>query len=243
MARVVYGIHPVKEALKTGRVQALFVLEGDSGPALREVHEAALKANVQPIPRTRGALDLLARNGVHQGVLALTGEYPYVEVYDLLEAAKRSGKPPLFLVLDSVQDPQNLGGLVRSAHVLGAHGLIIPRDRAVGVTATVVKAAAGATEHTPIAMVTNLARALEELKAASVWVAGAVAQGGEPPWKVDLKGPIALVLGAEGKGIRPLVLRGCDLLIQIPMAGRVASLNVGAAGACLLYEAVRQRGT
>jgi 23S rRNA (guanosine2251-2'-O)-methyltransferase len=242
MARVVYGVHPVREALKTGRVQALFVLEGESGPALREIFDAAQKANLQPVPRTRAALDLLAHNGVHQGAVAITGEYPYVDVVDILEAAKRSGKPPLIIVLDSVQDPQNLGSLVRSAHVLGAHGVIIPKDRAVGVTATVVKAAAGATEHTYIAQATNLARALEELKAAGVWVAGAVAQGGEPPWKVDLKGPIALVLGAEGKGIRPLVLRGCDLLIQIPMAGRVASLNVGAAGSCLLYEAVRQRG-
>jgi 23S rRNA (guanosine2251-2'-O)-methyltransferase len=241
MARLVYGIHPVREALKAGRVQALFVLEGEAGAALREVIDAAQKANIQPVPRARAALDLIAHNGVHQGAVALTGEYQYAEIEDILEVAKRAGKPPLILVLDSVQDPQNLGALVRSAHVLGAHGLVIPKDRAVGVTATVVKAAAGATEHTSIAQVVNLARALDELKEAGVWIAGAVADGGEPPWQVDLKGPIALVVGAEGKGIRPLVLRGCDLLIQIPMAGRVASLNVGAAGACLLYEAVRQR--
>jgi 23S rRNA (guanosine2251-2'-O)-methyltransferase len=241
MARLVYGIHPVREALKAGRVQALFVLEGEAGVALREVIEAAKIANVQPVPRARAALDLIAHNGVHQGVVALTGEYQYADIRDILEVAKRAGKPPLILVLDSVQDPQNLGTLVRSAHVMGAHGIIVPKDRAVGVTATVVKAAAGATEHTAIAQVVNLARALDELKEAGVWIAGAVADGGEPPWRVDLKGPIALVLGAEGKGIRPLVLRGCDLLIQIPMAGRVASLNVGAAGACLLYEAVRQR--
>jgi 23S rRNA (guanosine2251-2'-O)-methyltransferase len=241
MARLVYGIHPVREALKAGRVQALFVLEGEAGVALREVMEAAKTANIQPVPRARAALDLIAHNGVHQGAVALTGEYQYADIPDILEVAKRAGKPPLILVLDSVQDPQNLGTLVRSAHVMGAHGIIVPKDRAVGVTATVVKAAAGATEHTKIAQVVNLARALDELKAAGVWIAGAVAEGGDPPWKVDLKGPIALVLGAEGKGIRPLVLRGCDLLIQIPMAGRVASLNVGAAGACLLYEAVRQR--
>jgi 23S rRNA (guanosine2251-2'-O)-methyltransferase len=241
MPRVVYGVHPVKEAIRAGRVQVLFIAEGDTGPAMKELVEAAQKANLTPTPRARGALDLLAHGGVHQGAVALTGEYPYAEVDDLLEAAKRSGKPPLIVVLDSVQDPGNLGSLVRSAHVLGAHGIVIPRDRAVQVNATVVKASAGATEHTRIALVTNLARALEELKAAGLWVAGAVADGGEPPWKVDLKGPMALVLGAEGRGIRPLVLRSCDLLIQIPMAGRVASLNVGAAGACLLYEAMRQR--
>jgi 23S rRNA (guanosine2251-2'-O)-methyltransferase len=239
--RVVYGVHPVKEALKAGRVQVLFVAEGDTGPAMKELIEAAQKANVSPTQRARRALDLLAHGGVHQGAVALTGEYPYADLIDLLEAAKRTGKPPLIVVLDSVQDPQNLGSLVRSAHVLGAHGIVIPRDRAVAVNATVVKASAGASEHTRIALVTNLARALGELKAAGLWIAGAVADGGEPPWKVDLKGPTALVLGAEGRGIRPLVLRGCDLLIQIPMVGHVASLNVGAAGACLLYEAMRQR--
>jgi 23S rRNA (guanosine2251-2'-O)-methyltransferase len=239
--RVVYGVHPVKEAIKSGRVQALFLLETDGGPALREVTEAAAKANLQPVLRARGALDLLAHGGVHQGAVAVTGEYPYAELSELIEVGKRAGKPPLLVALDSVQDPQNLGSLVRSAHVLGAHGLVIPRDRAVPVNATVVKASAGATEHMRVALVTNLARALDELKASGLWVAGAVADGGLPPWKVDLKVPLTLVLGAEGRGIRPLVLRSCDLLIQIPMVGRVASLNVGAAGACLLYEAMRQR--
>jgi 23S rRNA (guanosine2251-2'-O)-methyltransferase len=241
MARVVYGVHPVREALRAGRVQALFLAEGDSSPALRGIVDDARAANVQPVSRARAALDALAHGGAHQGALAITGEYPYAQLDELVDAAKRAGVPPLLLVLDSVQDPQNLGALVRSAHVMGAHGLVLQRDRAVGVTATVVKASAGATEHTRIAMVTNVARALEELKAAGLWIAGGVADGGEPPWKIDLKGPIALVVGAEGKGIRPLVLRGCDFLVQIPMVGRVASLNVSAAGAMLLYEAARQR--
>jgi 23S rRNA (guanosine2251-2'-O)-methyltransferase len=178
---------------------------------------------------------------VHQGVVAITGEYPYAQLDEILNVAGRAGVPPLVLVLDSVQDPQNLGALVRTAHVVGAHGIVIPKDRAVGVTPVVVKASAGATEHMKIAQVVNVARALEELKAAGLWVVGAVAAGGEPPWKIDYTGPCALVLGAEGKGIRPLVLRGCDLLVRIPMAGQVASLNVGAAGAMLLYEAARQR--
>ena len=156
--------------------------------------------------------------------------------------AERAGEPPLILVLDSVQDPQNLGALVRTAHVSGVHGIVIPKDRAVGVTPAVVKTAAGATEHVKIATVVNIARALEELKEAHVWVAGAVAAGGsKAPWEIDFRVPIALVLGAEGKGIRPLVLRGCDLLVKIPMFGKVASLNVGAAGAMLLYEVARQR--
>jgi 23S rRNA (guanosine2251-2'-O)-methyltransferase len=242
MPRVVYGVHPVREALRAGRVQALFLIESDAaGPALRELVDAARVAKVEAILRSRFALDQLAHGGAHQGAVAITGEYNYAEVDELLAIARRAGQPPLLLVLDSVQDPQNLGALIRTAHVVGAHGLVIARDRAVGVTPTVVKASAGATEHTRVALVTNIARTLEDLKKANVWIAGAVADGGSLPWKVDLAGPVALVLGAEGKGIRPLVLRSCDLLVQIPMAGRVASLNVGAAGAMLLYEARRQR--
>ena len=243
MSRILYGVHPVKEALRAGRVQALFTLEGESGPALREIHDAARAANIQPVPRPRAVLDELAEGGAHQGVIAVAGEYNYAQLDELLAIARKDGKPPLILVLDSVQDPQNLGALARTAHVVGAHGIVIPKDRAVGVTAVVVKASAGATEHLRIATVTNIARALEELKEAGMWIAGAVAEGGEPPWKVDLTGPTALVLGAEGKGIRPLVLRGCDLLLRIPMAGKVASLNVGAAGAMLMYEVARQRAT
>jgi 23S rRNA (guanosine2251-2'-O)-methyltransferase len=239
--RLIYGIHPVREALKTGRVQALFVAEGEGGPALREVFDAAHKANVQAVPRQRTALDALAHNGAHQGVVAITGEYPYSQMSEMLSLAKREGAQPLILVLDSLQDPQNFGALVRTAHVAGAHGIIVPKDRAVGVTAVVVKTSAGATEHMKIAQVVNVARALEELKEAGLWIAGAVAAGGEPPWKMDFTGPTALVLGAEGKGIRPLVLRGCDLLVRIPMWGKVASLNVGAAGAILMYETGRQR--
>jgi 23S rRNA (guanosine2251-2'-O)-methyltransferase len=172
-------------------------------------------------------------------VVAVTGDYLYATVEAILAAA--AGRPPLVMVLDSVQDPQNLGALVRSAHVLGGHGVVVPRDRAVGVTPTVVKASAGATEHLPIALVTNIARTLDDLRKAGLWIVGAVAGDAKPPWQIDLAGPTALVLGAEGKGIRPLVLRGCDLCVRIPMLGRVASLNVAAAGAILLYEAARQR--
>lgn len=242
MSRLVYGIHPVKELLRAQRVQTLFLVEGEVGAGLREIEEAARKANVIPVPHTRQSLDALCHGGAHQGVVAVTGEFPYVRVEEILEGAKRSGKAPLLLVLDSVQDPQNLGALIRTAHVAGVHGVVIGKDRAVGVTASVVKASAGATEHMPIAQVVNISRTLEALKQLGVWVAGAVAVGGSEPWKADLKEPTAIVLGAEGKGIRPLVLRNCDLLLRIPMYGQVASLNVSAAGAMLLYEVVRQRG-
>jgi 23S rRNA (guanosine2251-2'-O)-methyltransferase len=242
MARIVYGVRPVEEALRAKRVQALFVQEGsdeDARGALRPVLDAAKLANMQPVARAKAALDVLAKNGVHQGVVAITGEYPYASLDQILSAERK--QPPLVLVLDGLQDPQNFGALVRTAHVVGVDGIIIPRDRQVAVTAAVVKASAGATEHAKIALVTNVARTLEELKEAGLWICGAVAQEGDPPWKIDMKVPLALVLGAEGKGIRPLVLRGCDLLVRIPMTGKVASLNVGAAGAMLLYEAARQR--
>lgn len=242
MARVVYGVHPVREALRSGRVQALFVAEGETGVALKEVLDVARDKGVQAIPRVRAQLDALARGGVHQGAVAVVGEYNFAQLDEIVQLAKREGRAPLVLVLDSVQDPQNLGALVRTAHVAGVHGVVIPKDRAVGVTPAVVKASAGATEHVKIATVVNIARALEELKEAGLWIAGAVAAGGsKAPWEIDLTVPVALVLGAEGKGIRPLVLRGCDLLVKIPMFGKVASLNVGAAGAMLLYEIVRQR--
>ncbi|HEX4460425.1 MAG TPA: 23S rRNA (guanosine(2251)-2'-O)-methyltransferase RlmB [Polyangia bacterium] len=243
-ARVVYGVHPVREALRSGRVQALFVAEGESGPAIKEILDAARGANVQPVYHGRAHLDELAERGVHQGLVAVVGEYNFAQLDELQHVARKLGQPPLIVVLDSVQDPQNLGALVRTAHVAGAHGIVIPKDRAVGVTPTVVKASAGATEHVKIVTVVNIARALEELKEQGVWIAGAVAAGGsQAPWAIDFTVPIALVLGAEGKGIRPLVLRGCDLQVKIPMSGKVASLNVGAAGAMLLYEVVRQRAT
>ncbi|MEO6953597.1 MAG: 23S rRNA (guanosine(2251)-2'-O)-methyltransferase RlmB [Polyangia bacterium] len=244
MSRIVYGVRPVEEALKARRVQALFVADGleeERGHAARGVLEAAKQHNVHPVAQPRAALDGLCKGGVHQGVVAVAGEYPYASVEEILHASMKSGRAPLIVVLDGVQDPQNLGALVRTCHVAGADGVIIPRDRAVQVTPAVVKASAGATEHTRIALVTNVARTLEELKEGGLWTCGAVASEAPTPWKTDLTVPLALVLGAEGKGIRPLVQKSCDLLVRIPMMGQVASLNVGAAGAMLLYEVTRQR--
>lgn len=251
MSRLVYGIHPVEELLRSRReVAVLYLVEGDRAAA--KLAEAARQARVAVEPRSRAELDTLVDGKLHQGAVAVAGDYPYLEPHELLDRALSHDEPPLLLVLDGVQDPQNLGALVRSAHVLGAHGVLLPRDRSAKVTATVVKASAGATEHLPIALCTNLARTLDELRERGLWTVGAVAEdeGGEvlPPWRVDLRAATALVLGAEGKGLRPLTLRGCDLRVAIPMAGRavagqVGSLNVSAAGAALLYEAARQRRT
>ncbi|MSP61996.1 MAG: 23S rRNA (guanosine(2251)-2'-O)-methyltransferase RlmB [Myxococcales bacterium] len=242
MSRLVYGLRPVEELMRSRRELALlYVLDGERAPAIAAITTAAKAAGVTVTPLGREALDDLCEGALHQGVIAVAGDFRYLTPAELIARATDGLKVPLLLVLDSVQDPQNLGALVRSAHVLGAQGLILPKDRAAQVTASVVKASAGATEHTAIAQCVNVTRTLEDLKEAGIWTVGAVADGGKEPWKLDFTAPVALVLGAEGKGLRPLVARSCDLLVRIPMAGKVASLNVAAAGAILLYEVARQR--
>jgi 23S rRNA (guanosine2251-2'-O)-methyltransferase len=248
VGRVVYGVHPVEELLRAARDVVVVYLANEGWrtrpAALRGIAEAAARRKITVEERSREELETLAGSGGHQGVVAIAGELAYAEPDALVDAALDRGEPALLLVLDSVQDPQNLGALVRSAHVLGAHGVLIPKDRAARVTGAAVKASAGATEHLPIALCTNLVRTLEAWKARGVWIVGALADGGRDaraPWEIDLAQPVALVVGAEGTGIRPLVARACDLHVRIPMAGRVASLNVSAAGAVLLYEAARQR--
>jgi 23S rRNA (guanosine2251-2'-O)-methyltransferase len=241
--RVVYGQNPVRELLtaRAKEVNVVYLAAGDTGAALRDLHAICRSRGVEVEERGRAELDALAGAGArHQGVVAIAGEYVYADLDQLLEDLE--GKTPLLVVLDGVQDPRNLGAIVRSAHALGADGVVIGKDRAAPVTPAAVKAAAGATEHVPIARVTNLARALETLKQRGVWTAGAVVEDAPPPHEVDLTGPIALVLGAEGKGLRPLVERGCDHRVLIPMLGQVASLNVSVAAGILLYEATRQRG-
>lgn len=248
MPRVIYGQNPVRELVRArpSAVSVVYVAAGDRGAALRELHAVCANARVSIEERDSEELDALAqaegRPARHQGVVAITGEYVYAELDDVLDELGKRQATPLLVILDSVQDPQNLGAVVRSAHVLGAHAVVIAKDRAAPVTPAAVKASAGATEHVPIARVTNIVRTLETLKERQIWTVGAVARAAPPPWKLDLAVATALVLGAEGRGLRPLVERSCDLQVQIPMTGRVASLNVSAAAAALLYEAARQRG-
>jgi 23S rRNA (guanosine2251-2'-O)-methyltransferase len=233
VSRLVFGLHPVLEALAARRREVALVYTSAD-----PVEQQARRNHVPCERRTRAELDEIAGPGArHQGAVAVVGEYPYVDVQALLDAPL-----PLVLALDSVTDPQNLGALVRSAHVLGAQGVIIPRDRAAQVTPAVVRASAGATEHMRIAQVTNLSRTLEMLKETGLWVVGAVAGGSaRAPWELDLREPTAIVVGAEAAGLRRLVAKVCDAHVTIPMAGRLGSLNASAAGAVLLYEAVRQR--
>jgi 23S rRNA (guanosine2251-2'-O)-methyltransferase len=187
-------------------------------------------------------LDLKAGTTSHQGILAFLSPYDYVELEVILKAALGEGAA-LIVVLDGIEDPQNLGALIRTAYVCGAHGVVVPKDRAAQLTASVAKASAGALEYTKVARVTNLRRALKLLKDQGVWVVGLTMEGDQPIYEIDLCQPIALVIGGEAKGIRPLIKQTCDLQAYIPQQGRLDSLNAAAAGAMALYETMRQRLT
>jgi len=210
----------------------------------------ALKVVVQEVERAK--LDELSETGHHQGVIALCPAVPYAQISDILDIARERGEPPFVIVLDGVTDPHNLGAVLRTADAGGAHGVIIPKRRAVGLTATVAKTSAGAIAHVPVARVSNITRALEELKQAGLWVtcADAEADGAQNAGKsvqslydADLSGPIALVLGAEGEGVSRLVREQADFVVSIPMLGRIQSLNVSVAAGVLIYEVVRKRLT
>ena len=232
MTRFVYGVNPVLEALRAHPQDVVRVMV-ERGKA-EKVLKAAQEAGVRVDEVGHDELHRRSRAGVHQGVGAELAEFRYAELEDLLGST-------FLLVLDGVTDPQNLGALVRSAHALGAGGVVVPKDRAAGMTPAASKAAAGALEHCKVARVTNLVRALEQMKEAGLWTIALAADGEKDLGQIDLKAPTALVLGSEGQGVRPLVRKTCDHIARIPMLGRVGSLNVAAAGAIALYEVARQR--
>jgi len=245
-ARVVYGIHPVLAALRArpAEVERLLLVQGAlparvAGELLSRAQAARVR--MERVPRER--LASLSGGGVHQGVAAELRSYPYLEVADLLAAARAAGAAPLLVVLDGIQDPHNLGAIVRSAHALGAHGVVLGRDRAAGVSAAAAKASAGAVEHLGVARVTNLSRALEELKREGLWVAAADPRGDTELWSARLDGPLALVVGAEGAGVRPGVLGHADFRLRIPVASAAGSLNASVAAGVLLAEVARQRAS
>ena len=229
----IYGVRPVVEALRSGRRRVFEVLDavGDE-----EVAKAADARGVAVKRASRQRVEELTRGGVHQGIVARVEPYPYSGLEEILSAPD-----PLVLVLDGVTDPRNLGAVLRAADGAGASGVVIPKDRAVGVTAVAVKASAGASEHVRVARETNLRRTVDRMKETGLWVYAAEA-GGTPYTELDLAGPVALVLGSEGRGVRRLVRAGCDGEVSVPMLGAVESLNVSVAAAVLLYEARRLRG-
>lgn len=242
-AHVIYGLRPVLEAMRgRSRIEAIYVSRSLRG-ATRKLRAEADRSGVRVIETSREELSRRVGHANHQGVVALLGgsvEPASRDVDDLLEYAKARGEPPLVLVLDHIQDPQNLGALIRSTFALGGHGVVIPKDRAARLTPAVIRASAGAALHLPVATVTNLKRALSELKDAGVWVAAAMLDG-EPAYAARLDGPLALVIGSEEKGVSPSVAGDCDLRVSIPLSGGFDSLNASVAGGILLYEARRQR--
>jgi 23S rRNA (guanosine2251-2'-O)-methyltransferase len=238
----VWGRNPVLALLRSGsrRADEVAVLAGARGP-LSEVVALARRAGIKVSYRTRDQLTAIAGTDDHQGVVARVAAAEYTDLEDLLAVPARRREVPFFLALDQVQDPRNLGALLRTADAFGVHGVVVPKHHAVGLTEAAARTAMGAVEYVGVARATNLVAALEKVKESGIWVYGSAAEGGLPPWKVDLKGPICLVLGSEGEGLRPLVARACDVMVSVPMRGGVGSLNVAAAGAALCYEVARQR--
>ena len=237
------GRNPVLELLRADsrRVEEVAILSDGRGPALQELLTLARRRGVRISYRTRDQLTAIAGTPHHQGVVARVAEAAYATLGDLLRVPGERHEPALFLVLDRVQDPRNLGAVLRTAEATGVHGVVLPKHHAVGLTPAVAKSAMGGVEHVPVAREANLVQVLEALKKESIWVMGASLHGGEAPWRVDLSVPLCLVLGGEGEGLRPLVARTCDRLLSLPMRGKIGSLNVSAAAAALCYEILRQR--
>ena len=242
MEDVIAGRNSVGEALKSGRpLNKLFIAKGERQGSLRELAGIAKDKGilVQEVEPQR--LAQLAPGQRHQGVVAMASPVEYAEVEDMLAAAEAKGEAPLLVVLDELEDPHNLGAVLRSVDAAGAHGVIIPKRRSCPLSTTVAKTSAGAVEYVPVARVSNLAQTLDKLKKAGIWVAGCDMDGTENYFEASLKGPLALVIGGEGRGLGRLVKEHCDFLVRIPMQGHVNSLNASVACSLVLYEAVRQR--
>lgn len=236
------GRNPVIEALKAGRtVEKLYIAKGANEGSIRQVISMAREKGIVINEVERAKLDAMSETGSHQGVIAVVSPYSYVDVDDILDIAQKKGEPPFIIVLDEIYDPHNLGSILRTANAVGAHGVIISKRRAVGLTPTVAKASAGAIEYVKVAKVTNIVQTLKSLKDKGIWVIGADMDGDRPYYEADLKGPIALVVGNEGEGIGKLVKENCDIIVKLPMKGEISSLNAGVAGGIIMYEILRQR--
>ena len=239
---IIEGKNAVIEALRAGRaIDKLFLVRGSEDKAIGYIASTAKNAGIAVAECDRRKLDAMSTTGAHQGVVAVAAVKAYCEPEDILRLAHERAEDPFVVVCDGIEDPRNLGAIIRCAECAGAHGVIIPKHNSAGITAAADKASAGAAEHLPVARVANLTNAIRSLKKAGLWVYGAEANGDAPLWHTDMKGPICLVIGSEGQGISRLVKENCDFIISIPLHGRVNSLNASAAAAVLMYEIVRQR--
>ena len=238
---LIEGRNPVIEALRAGKpIDKLLILDGcNDGPVMSIKREAKKKdIFVKYVAKER--LDQLSETGKHQGVIAYTAAYEYSELEDIFELAQKKGEAPFVIILDNIEDPHNLGAVIRTANLAGAHGVIIPKNRAVGLTSTVARTSAGAINYTPVVRVTNIVRTIEELKKQGMWFVCADMDG-TLMYDLDLKGSIGLVIGNEGEGVSRLVKENCDMIAAIPMKGDIDSLNASVAAGVLAYEIVRQR--
>lgn len=236
------GRNSVLEALKSGRsINRIFVAKGDREGSVNQIIALARQNHILIQEVDRAKLDDMSQTFAHQGVIALTAAKDYVEVDDILKAAADSGRPPFIIILDEITDAHNLGSILRTANAVGAHGIIIPKRRAIGLTSVVSKASAGAIEYVPVARVTNIVQTIEALKKHNIWVAGTDSTGEKAYFDSDLTGAVALVIGSEGEGMGKLVRESCDFVVNIPMMGQITSLNAAVAGAVVAYEILRQR--
>lgn len=237
----IVGKNPIIEALKANHdINKIWIQEGSQRGQMQQIIQLAKEQGVlvQFVPKKK--LEQMSE-GVHQGVVAQVAAYDYADIDDLFKKAEAKNEAPFFLLLDEIEDPHNLGSIMRTADAVGAHGVIIPKRRAVGLTATVAKASTGAIQYIPVARVTNMARTIDDLKERGIWIVGTDAKGKEDYRQMDGSMPLGLVIGSEGKGIGRLVKEKCDFLVRLPMAGKVTSLNASVAASLLMYEVYRKR--
>ena len=239
---LIEGRNALTEALKSGRaIDKLYVAEGSTDRSLARLAALAKEAGAVIVPTDRRKLDQMSPTGAHQGVIAAVAAHEYASLDDILALAAERGEAPLIVICDELSDPHNLGAILRSAECAGAHGVVIPKRRGVGLTAVVAKTSAGAVEYLPVARVANIANSIRELQEKGLWVYGTDADADSSLYRTDLTGPTAIVIGNEGEGMSRLVRERCDVLVSIPMKGQISSLNASASAAVILYEALRQR--
>ena len=242
MEGILEGRNAVTEALKSGRtIDKVFIADGDTDRSLARLAAQAKEAGAVVISVDRRKLDQMSVTRAHQGIIAQAAAHDYAQLDDIFKAAEERGEAPLIVVCDELSDPHNLGAILRSAECAGAHGVVIPKRRSVALTPVVAKASAGAVEYMPVVRVANICNTLKEMQSRGVWVYGTAADGEKEIYDADLKGGTAIVIGNEGVGMGRLVRETCDVLVRVPMKGKISSLNASAAAAILLYEAVRQR--
>ena len=239
---IIAGRNAVMEAIKGNRtIEALYITAGQTEGSINAIKKLAKEKKLVIKEVDKKKLDSLSGGAVHQGVVALVTPYKYCEVSEIIEYAKDKGEAPFIVILDELEDPHNLGSIIRTAELCGVHGIIIPKRRNVGITTTVYKASVGAIEHVMVSKVTNINSTIDELKEQGIWVYGADIAGDEYSYEVDFSGPCALIIGSEGRGISKLTLKKCDKLVKIPMVGKINSLNASVAGGIMMYEVLKGR--